>query len=486
MISNLGKELYLTVAKPVAKAQHLKYTSLFIVVRELLQTPPSQEAHLHPAPCDIISVRPARGGASETSACSPRLPVRPFVKMRDSSSLPSSPGAGGGRRRLPCSLPCSPLLGRRSWRSPPFSSTPSALSRLWVEAALQRSKTSCRPPACSRGEGEGEEEEEEEGEGETGEDGDSELLCLDSWSCCQLTPCKCSRCPSAPPYEEDVQTVSSFNKHHQGSTALSQRTVAQETDTQETDTQETDVKETDTQETDVKETDTQETDTKQTVDQETDTKETDVKETDTQETDTKQTVDQETDTKETDVKETDTQETDVKETDTQETVDQETEGDSEESLPRVRALQLGESSGLYPSLSQWRITAGTQAELSKKQKQEGHNFHTCFHGNNSDDHLQQLCVMISGVSGEQTDCAADLSFILKKVFESTSCSKRTDRPVESCSFCSEEFSMQIRKHHCRNCEQVTTKLSETRTSENSEFVHLEMKETQGFQFQRER
>ncbi|XP_042275164.1 vacuolar protein sorting-associated protein 27-like [Thunnus maccoyii] len=62
--------------------------------------------------------------------------------------------------------------------------------------------------------------------------------------------------------------------------------------------------------------------------------------------------------------------------------------------------------------------------------------------------------MISGVSGEQTDCAADLSFILKKVFESTSCSKRTDRPVESCSFCSEEFSMQIRKHHCRNCEQV--------------------------------
>lgn len=80
---------------------------------------------------------------SNTSTSSPEFPFQTCLKMRDDCSLPCSPHSGW-RRRLPCSLPGSPLLGEgggRPWRRPPMSQS---LSRLWVEAALQRSKNTGR------------------------------------------------------------------------------------------------------------------------------------------------------------------------------------------------------------------------------------------------------------------------------------------------------------------------------------------------------
>lgn len=99
---------------------------------------------------DTGSLKSAEDRATDTPASSPAPPVRPFLKTRDDCSLPSTPHPGGRRRRLPCSLPCSPLLEGRRWRSSPSSSSPlSGPSRLWVEAALQRSKNIGQTPPCS-------------------------------------------------------------------------------------------------------------------------------------------------------------------------------------------------------------------------------------------------------------------------------------------------------------------------------------------------
>lgn len=101
-----------------------------------------------------IRLSSAEDRAADTPMSSPGPPVRLLLKTRDDCCLPSTPHPGG-RRRLPCSLPCSPLLGSRHWRSPPSSpSPPVGPSRLWVEAALQRSKNigqtkPHRPPPCS-------------------------------------------------------------------------------------------------------------------------------------------------------------------------------------------------------------------------------------------------------------------------------------------------------------------------------------------------
>nr|XP_046261555.1 uncharacterized protein LOC124067871 isoform X2 [Scatophagus argus] len=387
--------------------------------------------------CAIISLVSAGGGARDTPASSPGPPVRPFLKTRDDYSLPTSPHPGGWRR-LPCSLPCSPLLGGRSWRSAPTSpSPPSRLSRLWVEAALQRSKNTRQnephpSPPCSpqvrqekeeegmRSSGETEEEWTDEGKEEDKlantvgirlsdtiifrsktspsvcgreedkedeeEEEDSDLLGLDSetFRYCLLIPCICSRCPSAPPYEAEVFSAgdiqplswssSGFQKHSKELTQLSRGTDIQRTDLKRMDIQRS-------------------------------------------------------------------------------------EGGSEQSLLTDRAPQLAESSVLYPSLSLWRVTADSQTELSRKQDEELNSFNSQlvqkivqshFHGSNTD--LQHLCETISGEL--QTFCSADLSFILKKVLDSTTCSRRTAHPDESCSICSDKISMQIMKLLCRNCDQV--------------------------------
>lgn len=111
--------------------------------------------------CDRFAV----GGASDTSASYSELLVQSSKKTRDNCSLPSSPYPGG-RRRLPCSMPCSPLLRGRHWRSSPIAPALSpGLSRLLVEAALQRSKNIRPSPPCSpqvRQEGQEEEDIEEE------------------------------------------------------------------------------------------------------------------------------------------------------------------------------------------------------------------------------------------------------------------------------------------------------------------------------------
>lgn len=212
-------------------------TSAPLPVRSLLQVEQvrgngTQTEPMDTGSCDIISLTPVRGGATNTSGSCPGLPVRSFRKTRDDCSLPSSPHSGW---RLPCSLPCSPLLGGRRWRSSPSSpSPPLGLSRLWVEAALQRSKQTepCPPPPCSPqvrqegekevarsrgGEREGDDDEEEEDKqvvgirvsdtaiirpmtspsvcGRKGEEEDSDVSCLDSetWRYCLLTPCVCFR-----------------------------------------------------------------------------------------------------------------------------------------------------------------------------------------------------------------------------------------------------------------------------------------------------
>lgn len=184
-----------------------------------------------PDTCDVISLTPVVGGATDTGSCD--------ITSASYCSLPSSPHLGG-RRRLSCSLPCSPLLGGRHWRSSTASpSPPPAVSRLLVEAALQRSKIIRPTPPCSPqvsrwGKTEEEEwsdeedkdkqvniagirlpdtvmnspsvcwreeeeqveqeEEEEEKEEEQEDQEESDLLCLDleRWRC-SLTPCICLR-----------------------------------------------------------------------------------------------------------------------------------------------------------------------------------------------------------------------------------------------------------------------------------------------------
>ncbi|XP_040903984.1 uncharacterized protein LOC121188339 isoform X2 [Toxotes jaculatrix] len=317
--------------------------------------PGSDSGGLTPDVSDIISLRLAGGGASNPSAPSPGLPVRPFLKTRDDFFLPSShPGVRG--RRIPCSLPCSPLLGGRCFRSSPSSpSPPSALSRLQVEAALQRSKNirqnKLNPPAPSSP------QVREGAVWEEGEEEDSDLWCLDSVSSryCQLTPCICFRCPSAPPYEAevfspgDIHTVPSFSSEDQRCsrrlTQLSQRTEVQRT-----------------------------------------------------------------------------------------------RGDSEQDLPR-------DSSCLYPSLSLWRITGDAQTEPSRTQ--EINSYDSQVNDNNTDDHLRQI---ISDKPGDP-QCSSDLSYIMKKVLNLTTCSRDTACPVESCSFCSDTVS--VIKRRRTNCDQET-------------------------------
>ncbi|XP_049441177.1 uncharacterized protein LOC125894086 isoform X2 [Epinephelus fuscoguttatus] len=335
---------------------------------------------------DIISLTP--------SVSYPGLPARLFLKMRDACSAPSSPHPRG-RRRLPCSLPCSPLLGGRRWRSSDSApSLPSPLSRLWVEAALQRSKNIRPPPPPSpqvgqEGQVEGGTEEESEEEEEEEEDNQVIIVGIrmsdtdsETWRYCLLTPCVCSRCPSAPPYEGQVfspgnsRTDPSLRSEDQ--TQLCQRTDTQRTETQRTETQRMDIQRTEVQ-----------------------------------------------------------------------------------SVPADRVPQQGESSRLYPSLSQWRITADAQTELNRKQEVncfscqlDTNTAQSCFHGN-TDDHLQRVCETTSDSPGDVwTFCFDDLNFFLRKVFDSTTCSRTTVRHVESCSFCSYTLSDRVTKHLCNNCDQV--------------------------------
>ncbi|KAL7394757.1 hypothetical protein ABVT39_003563 [Epinephelus coioides] len=191
---------------------------------------------------------------------------------------------------------------------------------------------------------------EEESEEEEEEEEDNQVITVgirmsdtdsETWRYCLLTPCVCSRCPSAPPYEGHVfspgnsRTDPSLRSEDQ--TPLCQRTETQRTDTQRTEVQ---------------------------------------------------------------------------------------------SVPADRAPQQGERSCLYPSLSQWRITADAQTELNRKQEVncfscqlDTNTAQSCFHGN-TDDHLQRVC-------------------------ETTSV-----RHVESCSFCSDTLSDRVTKHLCNNCDQV--------------------------------
>ncbi|XP_036933980.1 uncharacterized protein LOC119008054 [Acanthopagrus latus] len=314
------------------------------------------------------NLRSAVGGASDISASYSELLARSSKKTRDNCSLPSSPYPGG-RRRLPCSLPCSPQLRGRHWRSSPIpTSPPPCLSRLLVEAALQRSKNiQPSPPRSPQMRPEqqeeqmrgslGETEENSEGEKQSDEDKVSAVKIFgirqsdtvifrpltspgvhgredeeeekkqeeqqeeqqeEDSRYCLLTPCVCFRCPSAPPYEAqvfsagDVQTVSSFSsdgQKHSSLTKLSHRT-------------------------------------------------------------------------------------DIMRSDTTRTNDHRAEGGSEKSLYRDKVPWLGESSHLYPSLSLFRTDS--QTELNRKQEMNCfYIIQSCFHDNNTDVHLQRLCEVIS-------------------------------------------------------------------------------------------
>lgn len=190
---------------------------------------------------DIINLCPVSSEPSRP------LPDHPFLQQRDACSLPSSPHPGWWRRRkLPCSLPCSPLLGGQPCSAPTTSLSPLPnLSRLWVEAALQRSKNirhgkprhpSSGPPQVRQGREEewrsrwrnreeeeewSDEKQEEDDKGNSGgirlsdtvifrpmplacvsgkgrsqeEEEEEEVLCLEPnmWRYCLLTPCICLR-----------------------------------------------------------------------------------------------------------------------------------------------------------------------------------------------------------------------------------------------------------------------------------------------------
>lgn len=192
---------------------------------------------------DIINLRPVSSEPSRP------LSDHPFLQQSDACSLPSSPCPGWWKRRkLPCSLPCSPLLGGQPYRALTTSlSPPPNLSRMWVEAALQRSKNTRhgKPRDLSSGPSQvrqgweeeqrsrwrnreeeeeqewSDEEQEEDDKGNTfgirlsdtvifrpmtltcvsgkgrsqEEEEEEEVLCLDPdmWRYCLLTPCICLR-----------------------------------------------------------------------------------------------------------------------------------------------------------------------------------------------------------------------------------------------------------------------------------------------------
>ncbi|XP_074529778.1 uncharacterized protein LOC141793185 [Halichoeres trimaculatus] len=361
-------------------------------------------------------------GVTNTAPASPRH-FEHFFRT-DSSSLPSSPHPGGSR--LPCSLPCSPLLRGRHWRSSSSSSSSSSLSRLWVEEALQRSKNLRQNEPRShlsyfkkvRPEGEWvttEEESEQDGwcEGSEedykqveaedavgtmppdtvtfkamtpsslsvqesrdeddvdGEDDDEEKdswnLCLDLQTYCQLTPCVCDRCPSAPPFEPEL--VSGLQVFPLLSLEDLSHTLTRP------------------------------------------------------------------------------QRTDI----------QRPKGDSEQSVPRDGSPQLGKSSCLYPSLRM--ITSVPQ---NRKQEQEVDSIcsqldnkpnKTCYHGDNTDNKL----LWLSDAAGElQTFCCEDLRLIPKMLIDCSTCIQRTVFSVECCSFCSNK--LRNTKQLCTTCKQVHTHL----------------------------
>ncbi|XP_030253179.1 uncharacterized protein LOC115569292 [Sparus aurata] len=92
--------------------------------------------------------------------------------------------------------------------------------------------------------------------------------------------------------------------------------------------------------------------------------------------------------------------TDIMRSDTMRTNDHRTEGGSEQSFHRDKVPWLGESSCLYPSLSLLRTDS--QTELNRKHEVncfdsslEPDTILSCFHGNDTNVHLQWLCEVIS-------------------------------------------------------------------------------------------
>ncbi|XP_056238697.1 uncharacterized protein LOC130173443 [Seriola aureovittata] len=365
--------------------------------------PRSDSGSLTPDTYDIISLRPKGGGTSNTSASSHVLPVRPFLKTRDDFFLPSSPHQGARGRRLPCSMPCSPLLRGGRWRSYPSSpaspSPSSGLSRLCVEAALQRSKNNQQvkpnsplstPHSATPWSPQVREEEGQEGEGsssrETGEEAEEE------WS---------------DKEEEEENQVSTVN-----TVGIRLSNIFNFRSTDQLQWEEEGKEEGHEEDSDLwclesvnsryclqmpctcfrcPSAPPYETIVFSAGDV--------------------QTVSSFSSEDERHSKRLTQLRTDV----------QRTREDSEQSL------QLSTSPCLYPSLSLWRITGDIQTEHNRKQGINSYGSDnpnkSCSHSSNTDDHLQQLIAAC---------------------------------PVESCSCCSDKFS--IIKHHCRNCDQVNTHL----------------------------
>ncbi|XP_065814501.1 uncharacterized protein [Labrus bergylta] len=347
--------------------------------------------------CDITSFSPVVGGATKTPGTSVGLRIRPLLKARDACSLPSSPHPAGGAR-LACSLPGSPLLRGRCWKpspsSYPSSSSSSSLSRLWVEEALQRSKNlkqsePCHHLPCSRQEG---------GRGRSGET--EEKAELEGWS------------DEGEKEDKQVETVSAVGIRLSETVIFRPLTSSQicggEEDLQSLCLEsnmwryclltpcvclrcpsappfEAEL----------------------------------FSDVDLQKHG--QNLTQPT---------------------------KETEGDSELSLPRDRAPQQGQSSGLYPSLSPWRITPVCQTDLDRKQEQDIKPFLSCSHGNNTGDHLPKLCEMSERYLCQRKIRSGQSPFTIYGSLE-VGC------VGESCSFCSFKFKVQNTQNHlCRNCAEV--------------------------------
>ncbi|CAJ1059290.1 uncharacterized protein LOC124067871 isoform X2 [Xyrichtys novacula] len=345
-------------------------------------------------------------------------PAQPFFKGTE--SFPSSPHPGG--RSLPCSLPCSPLLRGRLWRSSsPSSNFSSSLSRLWVEEALQRSKNlrqsdphphlTCSTQVRQEGEEEGAEgrqgetpaEEEQDGWSDGGEEGDEKVETVSSVGIRMsdtviFRPVSSTLLCGGDKSEEEEEEEKEEDSQHLSldsdlwrycllSPCVCERCPSAPPFEAEL-VSAADLK-------------------------------------------TFSSLSSEGFTQ---------------------SLTQRMEGDSELRLPTNTTPQLGKSSSLYPSLSLWRSTPGHQnqevntfhCELDHKPEQP------CYHGNKADAYLQQL------IGEPQTCSCEDLKLILQKVFDSAPFLPRTVCCDESCSSCSK---LRDSERLCRNCKQVNSHLS---------------------------
>ncbi|XP_008325052.1 uncharacterized protein LOC103390804 isoform X2 [Cynoglossus semilaevis] len=163
-----------------------KVTAEIITPPTVHRSPVHLVIHLNllPDTCDIVSFKTENRGSQTFEP--------PVGVDLDYITRPAGEG-----KRLPTSTPSSPLLKAKPWSS--ASPSPSVKSRLWVEAALQRSKNIQLKHQSAQWMKE--------------QPGDIENQLSTTGiraQYCELVPCICHRCPSAPPSEDflDEKSVS--------------------------------------------------------------------------------------------------------------------------------------------------------------------------------------------------------------------------------------------------------------------------------------